>query len=73
MKTIIICVATFTISIVSWAQQNPTIGGNQGQGSPEFWSRSGNNGGTNNLFGTKFNSPIYPLRWICNPAEYLLL
>ncbi len=43
------------------AQQVPTINSptNAGQTSNEFWSRAGNNGNGNNIFGTKFNSPIY--------------
>lgn len=41
--------------------QAPTIGTSQGQNVIEYWSRAGNtnvNGG-NNVFGTKFDSPIY--------------
>lgn len=51
----------------SYAQQVPTannpVGPPSGQGSAMYWSRSGNTigGGTNNIFGTQFNSPIYTI------------
>lgn len=45
------------------AQQIPTINdpGNAGATSNAFWSRSGNfnTNGQNNLFGTRWNSPVY--------------
>ena|GEM_PF-4357491 len=47
------------------AQQVPSIAypPNGGQTDPNFWSRAGNLGNgannQNNLFGTKWNSPIY--------------
>jgi hypothetical protein len=39
---------------------NPSAPAN-GQNDPKFWSRGGNTvgGGSNNLFGTLWNSPIY--------------
>jgi hypothetical protein len=50
------------------AQQVPTVndpGGviPSGQNSTQYWSRAGNQlvGGINNIFGTKWNSPIYTI------------
>jgi hypothetical protein len=59
MKTNIAIGLFIVLTFQVWTQQAPTIGTNQGQTSIEYWSRAGNNGGSNNLFGTKFNSPIY--------------
>lgn len=48
-----------------YAQQNPTNtnpgGAASGMQSQQYWSRGGNtdNLGTNNIFGTLWNSPIY--------------
>jgi hypothetical protein len=56
----------FTIHLIIWclgglAQQVPTANNpvNGGHASMDFWSRAGNLNSGNNLFGTKWNSPIY--------------
>ncbi len=56
------------IKFYSFAQQSPTNTspagvGPSGQNNAQFWSRAGNQlvGGTNNIFGTKWNSPIYTI------------
>ena len=47
------------------------VGGGQGTNSIEYWSRSGNNqnGSNSNIFGTKWNSPIYTITGGISPAE----
>src|SRR3989338_4778019 len=51
----------------AYAQQVPTntdpVGNLSGRNSEQFWSRAGNTNlnGTNNVFGTIFNSPIYTI------------
>lgn len=56
------------------AQQPPTATGNQGYTSPDFWSRSGNGNfganGANNIFGTRWNSPIYFITGGLTPTTY---
>lgn len=56
------------IKFYSFAQQSPTNTspagvGPSGQNNAQFWSRAGNQlvGRTNNIFGTKWNSPIYTI------------
>ncbi|MCO5260514.1 MAG: hypothetical protein M9916_10255 [Crocinitomicaceae bacterium] len=60
MKKKLIIASTLLFYGTSIAQIIPT-GGGQGTNSIEYWSRSGNNqnGSNNNIFGTKWNSPIY--------------
>ncbi len=63
MKKIILY-AVSLITAYSWGQQAPTVNnpGNGGATNPNYWSRAGssdNGGGTNNIFGTRWNSPIY--------------
>jgi hypothetical protein len=61
MKKILIALGAL-ISFSSNAQQIPTSNG-LGTNSPNYWSRAGNSGnganGQNNIFGTKWNSPIF--------------
>jgi hypothetical protein len=57
------------------AQQVPTINQppNGGQNDPNFWARSGNlgtGGNINNIFGTKWNSPIYTVTGSFNAQSY---
>ncbi len=54
------------IKFYSFAQQSPTNTspagvGPSGQNNAQFWSRAGNQlvGGTNNIFGTKWNSHLH--------------
>ena len=49
------------VNYYAHAQQPPNFGLGQGSNSIEYWSRAGNlsTNGTNNIFGTKFESPIY--------------
>jgi hypothetical protein len=55
----------FLMGGLLFAQQNPTnnnpSGTASGSGSNQYWSRAGNNDnqGSNNIFGTLWNSPIY--------------
>lgn len=60
MKTKLLIAASVLIQNGGISQIIPT-GGGQGTNSIEYWSRSGNNqnGSNNNIFGTKWNSPIY--------------
>jgi hypothetical protein len=67
MKTKFLLFATL-IHFQFFAQQVPTVndpGGAtiSGQNSSQYWSRAGNliTGGTNNIFGTKWNSGIYTI------------
>lgn len=57
------CVSVFGLIHVGFAQQTPTINSptNGGHTSMDFWSRAGNLNTGNNLFGTKWNSPIYTI------------
>ncbi len=65
MKTKITTMFALAIAMQAMAQQVPTISNppNGGQNSGDYWSRAGNLGSgannQNNLFGTKWNSPIY--------------
>jgi len=47
------------------------VGGGQGTNSIEYWSRSGNNqnGSNSNIFGTKWNSPIYTITGGISPMN----
>ena len=69
MKTKIILILIW-ISSYSIGQIIPNAGG-QGTNSIEYWSRSGNNqgGSNNNIFGTKWNSPIYTVTGGITPAN----
>jgi hypothetical protein len=60
MKQKLLMLVLLAFSLYSKAQV-PTIGSSQGQLAIEYWSRAGNTSanGTNNVFGTKFDSPIY--------------
>lgn len=55
----------FLFGITIHSQEVPTVSAppNGGQNNPNYWSRSGNlgngNNNQNNIFGTKWNSPIY--------------
>jgi len=56
MKKITLLISTLLIGSFIYAQQDPT--GSPGGGA--FWRRGGNTpAGTNNIFGTMWNSPIY--------------
>ena len=65
MKKITLLLSSIFIGSSIYAQQPPTNtapGGNaSGRTSQRFWSRAGNlpSNGTNNIFGTMWNSPIY--------------
>lgn len=65
MKTKITTMLALAIAMQTMAQQVPTISNppNGGQNNGDYWSRAGNLGtganNQNNLFGTKWNSPIY--------------
>jgi len=68
MRKIILVVALFSMSEFMSAQQVATANGNpnaMGSNNASFWSRYGNSGigpnGMNNLFGTRWNSPIYTI------------
>ncbi len=50
------------LSATGWyAQQDPTANQGGGRNNEHYWSREGNTAanGANNIFGTRFNSPIY--------------
>jgi hypothetical protein len=50
---------TFSFSVDAQAPPDNTNNGSAGQNSPSFWSRAGNSGSGNNLFGTQYNNPVY--------------
>ncbi len=70
MKNIILLVTSIMVYGTSSGQIIPTAGG-QGTNSIEYWSRSGNNqgGSNNNIFGTKWNSPIYTVTGGISPTH----
>lgn len=45
------------------SQQDPTANDGGGRNNQNYWSREGNtdNSGSNNIFGTRFNSPVYTI------------
>jgi hypothetical protein len=51
----------FSFSVDAQAPPDNTNNGSAGQNSPSFWSRAGNSGSGNNLFGTQYNSPVYTI------------
>ena len=65
MKKITLIISALFFGSSLHAQQVPTINAppNGGQTNNNFWARSGNLGSPganqNNIFGTKWNSPIY--------------
>lgn len=61
MKNTILLGFNIFCSFGLFGQVQPTISSppNGGQTSGEYWSRAGNNVSGNNIFGTKWNSPIY--------------
>ncbi len=61
MKKQLLLLGVLVGSLYSTAQQLPQNGTSQGQLSIDYWSRAGNTNtnGTNNIFGTKWDSPIY--------------
>ena len=58
---ILLSVGSIALSAFCWAQQPPTVNNpnNGGANNVNFWSRAGNTNGTNNILGTRWNSPIY--------------
>lgn len=66
MKKHILLWGALLSGVSAFAQQTPTNtdpggAGPSGRNNQQFWSRSGNTDfiGTNNIFGTLWNSPIY--------------
>lgn len=63
MNKILYTGACLITSLHLYAQQPPTIDtpSNGGMSNGNYWSRAGNlgNPGDNNIFGTRWNSPIY--------------
>lgn len=66
MKRQFLLFGVILFGVSAFAQQaptntSPTGAGPSGQNSQQFWSRAGNNPslGSNNIFGTLWNSPIY--------------
>lgn len=63
MKKYIVSALSIALFGCAFAQQNPTGSNppNGGTNNANFWSRAGNGqvNGLNNIFGTRWNSPIY--------------
>ena len=70
MKRKILIASTLLIYSTGISQTTPA-GGGQGTNSIEYWSRSGNNqnGSNSNIFGTKWNSPIYTITGGISPMN----
>lgn len=70
MKNIIGLIGISSLVIfASYSQVSPTYTTPGGQTNTDFWSRAGNSTSGNNIFGTKWNSPVYTVTGNVGPLS----
>jgi hypothetical protein len=70
MKNIIGLIGISSLVIFeSYSQVAPTYTSLGGQTNTDFWSRAENSTSGNNIFGTKWNSPIYTVTGNVGPLS----